>query len=132
MWVAASVRAAGRASAWNIPRLPLDPSQAEVSSLEGKGGVGLSFPGPPGKEWDLSTRSGAAGRHLLPFPRADLTDLSSLQIFRRADKNGEFPSQAVPEEDLALSILMLQGEGMESKGSRVWTTLNQKVKSAGL
>ncbi|XP_036087410.1 N-terminal EF-hand calcium-binding protein 2 isoform X2 [Rousettus aegyptiacus] len=89
VWVAASVRAAGRASAWNIPRLPLDPSQAEVSSLEGKGGAGLSFPGPPGKEWDLSTRSGAAGRHLLPFPRADLTDLSSLQIFRRADKNDD-------------------------------------------
>lgn len=101
-------------------------------SLERKEGAGLSFPGPPGKEWDLGIRSGAPGRRLLPFPRADLTDLSSLQIFRRADKNGEFPFRAVPEEDLALSILVLQGKRMGSKGSRVWTTLNQKVKSAGL
>lgn len=104
----------------------------EVSSLERKKGAGLSFPAPPGKPWELSIRSGASGRLLLPCPRADLTDLSSLQIFRRADKNGEFPSRAVPEEDLALSILMFQGEGMGSRGSSVWTTLNQKVKSAGV
>lgn len=68
---------------------------------------GSQFPRPTWEGVDLSIRSRAARRRLLPLPRADLTDLSSLQIFRRADKNGEFPSWAVPEEDLALSILML-------------------------
>ncbi|XP_019490750.1 PREDICTED: N-terminal EF-hand calcium-binding protein 2 isoform X3 [Hipposideros armiger] len=50
---------------------------------------GLCFPGLPREEWNLSIRSGAAGGHLLPGPRADLTHLSSLQIFRRADKNDD-------------------------------------------
>lgn len=94
-WAAASARVAGRASACSVLPPPR-PGSYQRGLLLGRENVGALLPKPPGEEWDICVRSGAAGGRLLPWPRADSTNLSSLQIFRRADKNGEFPSQAGP------------------------------------
>lgn len=94
-WAAASARVAGRASACNIPPSPtLDPSR-RVSAL-GREKVGAQFPrAPAGVGTSVPAQEPLEGTCSLP--RADSTHLSSLQIFRRADKNGEFPSHAAPE-----------------------------------
>lgn len=94
-WAAASARAAGRASAWNTPPSPT-PDPSRWALLPGKGESGGPVSQATWGGGGICSRSGAAGG-AWSLPSADSTSLSPLQIFRRADKNGEFLSHAAPE-----------------------------------
>lgn len=72
------------------PRIPA----GRVSS-PGREGVGAQFPRPP-REEGTSVLGQEPLEGTCSLLRADSPHLSSLQIFRRADKNGEFSSRAGP------------------------------------